>query len=54
MPCLYILQHQKKKHPGLTEQENSAADPEDQIRVRAYFMWEADGKPDGGADQYWR
>jgi hypothetical protein len=23
------------------------------VRVRAYLMWEADGKPNGGADLYW-
>ena len=26
---------------------------EDQIRVRAYQLWEADGRPDGQADTYW-
>ena len=26
---------------------------EDAIRQRAYFMWEADGRPDGGHDHYW-
>jgi hypothetical protein len=36
-----------------TEQENATPGPEDQIRTRAYLMWEVDGKPDGGADQYW-
>jgi hypothetical protein len=36
-----------------TEQESTAPELEDQIRTRAYLMWEADGKPDGGADQYW-
>ena len=28
-------------------------DPDNQIRVRAYLMWEADGKPNGEADLYW-
>jgi hypothetical protein len=28
-------------------------DPDKQIRVRAYLMWEADGKPNGQADLYW-
>jgi hypothetical protein len=36
-----------------TEQGTAATDTEEQIRTRAYLMWEADGKPDGGADQYW-
>jgi hypothetical protein len=26
---------------------------EDAIRQRAYFMWEADGRPDGQHDHYW-
>lgn len=26
---------------------------EDAIRQRAYFMWEADGRPDGNHDHYW-
>jgi hypothetical protein len=23
------------------------------IRERAYLMWEADGRPDGGSEEYW-
>jgi hypothetical protein len=26
---------------------------DERVRVRAYLMWEADGKPDGEADLYW-
>ena len=26
---------------------------EDAIRQRAYFMWEADGRPDGAHEHYW-
>lgn len=26
---------------------------EDAIRQRAYFMWEADGRPEGAHDHYW-
>jgi len=26
---------------------------DERVRVRAYLMWEADGKPDGKADLYW-
>jgi hypothetical protein len=26
---------------------------EDAIRQRAYYLWEADGRPDGKHDQYW-
>jgi len=26
---------------------------EDQIRVRAYQLWEADGRPENQADTYW-
>lgn len=28
-------------------------DLEERVRQRAYLMWEADGRPEGGADQYW-
>ncbi|MDR5753480.1 MULTISPECIES: DUF2934 domain-containing protein [unclassified Caballeronia] len=27
---------------------------EAQIRVRAYHLWEADGRPDGRAEEFWR
>jgi hypothetical protein len=29
------------------------ADPEQRIRERAYQLWQADGAPDGKADEYW-
>jgi hypothetical protein len=29
-------------------------DLDQSIRERAYFMWQADGCPDGEADLYWR
>jgi hypothetical protein len=28
-------------------------DLERRIRDRAYLLWEAEGKPDGRADEYW-
>jgi hypothetical protein len=28
-------------------------DYDERVRVRAYLMWEADGKPNGQADLYW-
>ena len=28
-------------------------DADERVRVRAYLMWEADGKPNGEADLYW-
>lgn len=28
-------------------------DSEDRVRVRAYELWEQDGRPDGRADEYW-
>lgn len=27
---------------------------EAQIRVRAYHLWEAEGRPDGRAEEFWR
>ncbi|KWE49855.1 hypothetical protein WT53_30800 [Burkholderia sp. MSMB2157WGS] len=29
-------------------------DRETRIRERAYRLWQADGAPDGSADEYWR
>lgn len=29
-------------------------DRETQIRERAYRLWQADGAPDGRADEYWQ
>ena len=28
-------------------------DSEDRIRERAYHLWQADGRPDGRAEEYW-
>lgn len=36
-----------------TQQDNAVPELEGQIRTRAYLLWELDGQPDGGADQYW-
>lgn len=37
-----------------TKAKSTSAPPsEDAIRQRAYFLWEADGRPDGMADHYW-
>lgn len=33
--------------------DSAALVSEDAIRDRAYFMWEADGRPDGAHDHYW-
>jgi hypothetical protein len=38
--------------------KSKAAEPaamvsEDAIRQRAYYLWEADGRPDGKGDHYW-
>ncbi len=40
--------------PSKTEApETGAALNEDAIRQRAYYLWEADGRPDGKGDHYW-
>lgn len=39
-----------------TEIENPLApspEHEQRVRERAYHLWEADGRPDGNADDYW-
>jgi hypothetical protein len=28
-------------------------DLEEHIRMRAYLLWELEGRPEGGAEQYW-
>ena len=33
-------------------QEN-AAESEHRIRERAYHLWDADGRPEGRAEEYW-
>ena len=33
--------------------DSAAMVSEDAIRQRAYYMWEADGRPDGKHDHYW-
>jgi hypothetical protein len=53
MSFSHLLQYQKGTEMSDTEQDNAAPSFEDVIRTRAYLMWEADGKPEGGADQYW-
>ena len=35
------------------EQDSANQEFNERVRVRAYLMWEADGKPDGQEDLYW-
>lgn len=35
------------------DSDSAALVSEDAIRQRAYFLWEADGRPDGAHDHYW-
>jgi len=39
--------------PGKTKTHESAHLSEDALRQRAYYLWEADGRPDGRGDHYW-
>lgn len=40
--------------PGKSRPADTAAiASDDAIRQRAYFMWEADGRPEGRGDHYW-
>ena len=36
-----------------TDQDVGDRDLDERVRVRAYLMWEADGRPDEPADLYW-
>ncbi|KVH09089.1 hypothetical protein WS84_19425 [Burkholderia anthina] len=39
----------------MTDTENDMnEDRETQVRERAYRLWQADGAPDGRADEYWQ
>ncbi len=35
------------------DQNSADQDFDERVRVRAYLMWEADGKPTGQGDLYW-
>lgn len=39
--------------PGKTKTHESAHLSDDALRQRAYFLWEADGRPEGRGDHYW-
>lgn len=40
--------------PGKSKPADAAAIvSDDAIRQRAYYLWEADGRPDGRGDHYW-
>ena len=39
--------------PAKSKPDSAALVSEDAIRQRAYFLWEADGRPEGGHDHYW-
>lgn len=36
-----------------TSDANLGPDIEQNIRTRAYLLWELEGRPEGGADQFW-
>ena len=41
--------------PGKSKPADTAAIvSDDAIRQRAYYLWEADGRPDGRGDHYWQ
>ena len=41
--------------PGKSKPSDTAAlVSDDAIRQRAYYLWEADGRPDGRGDHYWQ
>lgn len=36
----------------MAKRRDDASD-EDAVRRTAYFLWEQDGRPEGGANEYW-
>ena len=41
--------------PGKSKAPDSAAHlSDDALQQRAYYLWEADGRPDGRGDHYWQ
>lgn len=44
----------ERQHPDGNNTSDTDQDLERRIRVRAYLLWEAEGKPDGRADEYWQ
>jgi len=42
--------HSPSEKPSKGE---TSADTEQRIRKRAYLMWEAEGRQEGGVDEYW-
>lgn len=39
--------------PNKSDMSATLGVSDDAIRDRAYFLWEADGRPDGRGDHYW-
>jgi hypothetical protein len=47
-----VLPHYAAAQPiGIAIMETSRSDAN--IHLRAYYLWEADGRPEGHADEYW-
>jgi|tagenome__1003787_1003787.scaffolds.fasta_scaffold7886910_1 hypothetical protein len=42
-----------EKNKAYDKQDEDSAHREQRIRERAYGMWEAEGCPEGRADEYW-
>jgi hypothetical protein len=43
----------EEENKAYEKQDEDSAHREQRIRARAYSMWEADGCPEGRADEYW-
>jgi hypothetical protein len=37
----------------VTQDPDRQSDKENRIRVEAHMLWNADGRPEGKADEYW-
>jgi hypothetical protein len=49
----YVMADAAEPKQPYDKHDEDPAHREQRIRERAYSMWEADGRPEGRAEQYW-
>ena len=46
-------QGEPRQAPGVAAAEHSGATQDERTRIRAYHLWEADGRPQGREEEFW-